>query len=153
MTSDDTKLSDVKYFDNFPIIIGEGSSSELRNLPEFAEHSSPFSHDTVTAPLSRRLPAGVIPGLHSRSENEQPQEKKNSEAMRNTWMAAYSRFVDDNKVLKIFSKHAKASTIAANPAKFKCCIQGCNADFTRKHNLESEFDSFYLFFKRYFSFL
>src|SRR5260221_14571436 len=74
MTSDDTKLSDVKYFDNFPVIIGEGSSSELRNLPEFAEHPSPFSHDTVTALLSRCLPAGVTPGPHSRSENEQPQE-------------------------------------------------------------------------------
>jgi len=182
-TSTDTKLPD--YSNNFPkIFIGEGSSTEaelqLRNLPEFPSLPSPSSHDAVTAHHSRGLPAGVIPGPHSRTEHEQPQEplqtrgypmhsyesplntedpdyKKNPEAMRNNWMADYRRFVDDHKVLKIFSKHAKSkvatvNTINAsvarrtNPAKFKCTIRGCSADFTRKHNLESEFDSLFIFF-------
>src|SRR5258707_15757252 len=62
-TSDDTKLSDLNYFDDFPVIIGEGSSSELRNLPEFAD-PSPFSHDTVTALLSRCL-LQVSPPAHT----------------------------------------------------------------------------------------
>jgi len=92
-------------------------------------------------------------GLESPLNTEDTDYKKNTEAMRNTWMADYSRFIDGHKVSKIFSKHAKAKipawqtnpTIAASrmhPARFKCSIQGCNADFTRKHNLESEFDSF-----------
>ena len=167
---------------NFPAInIDEGSTSnaeQLRVVGNLAEFPSPFIHDAGT----RGLPAGAIPG--SLAEHEQPQEqlpltgpyprgypmhsyestsnsedpdyKKNPEAMRNSWMANYSQFVDGSKVYKIFSKHAKEkvatiNTIKAsvarrrNPAKFKCSIQGCGADFTRKHNLESEFDNYKVF--------
>jgi len=182
LISANTQLPGPSYFDDFPII-GEGSSgSVVGNPPEFP---SLFTH-AETAHLSRGLPAGVIPGPHSRSEHEEPLSpptgqfqtrgypmhsyesplstvtedmdyKKNPELMRSNWMADYGRFVDSSKVFKIFSKHAKEkvatiNTIKAsaarrtNPAKFKCQIRGCNADFTRKHNLESEFDGLYILF-------
>jgi hypothetical protein len=76
--------------------------------------------------------------------------KRNPEAMRKQFMSHYRKFFDENKVLKIFSKRAKnkvatlnglraSSARRKNPARFRCEIDGCNADFTRKHNLESTF--------------
>lgn len=98
---------------------------------------------------TRVFPMPLPYSFDSHSSGKNRDFKKNSKAMREFWMKDLGRFVDNNKILKVFSKHAKEKVATANtlrasalrrkgPARFRCTIMGCSADFTRKHNLESE---------------
>lgn len=113
-----------------------------------AQHEQQYQ-EQLTGPQARGYP------MHSSDSPvsaKAPDFKKNPEAMRTSWMADYGRFIDGTKVLKVFSKQAKDKVATLNtlkasaarrkgPAKFKCSIAGCGADFTRKHNLENHLKS------------
>lgn len=75
--------------------------------------------------------------------------KSDPYAMREHWIqVARSSHVNESDVGKVFSKNPKTRVATPNtlrasalrrkhPAKFKCPVNGCLDDFTRKHNLES----------------
>ena len=98
-------------------------------------------------------PTHVFPG-HSHGNNnikDVSDSKRDPEVMRMRLINQYRTFLEENQVLKIFGKQAKekvatlnivkASTARRkNEPKFFCQMKECGAGFTRKHNLQSEFD-------------
>ena len=130
----------------------------LPGLHSRTEHGPQYQHHQRMLPLTGPDPSPQARGypMHSfespsfiGTSGKEQDFKKNPQAMRNFWIADYSHFLDKTKVLKVFSKNAKEKVATINtlkasaarrkgPAKFKCPIEACGADFTRKHNLESQ---------------
>jgi len=122
-----------------------GSSPSRNHMDVTSDTQLPLTEAFTTTTPTRVLPSHSV---DSSSAKHAPENKQNPVTLRDIWMEDYGKFLDDNKLLKMFSKCAKdkvatINTIRASaarrkvPAKFKCPIIGCRADFTRKHNLES----------------
>jgi hypothetical protein len=98
-------------------------------------------------------PTHVFPG-HSHGNNnvkDVSDSKRDPEVMRMRLINQYRTFFEENQVLKIFGKQAKdkvatlnimkaSAARRKNEPKFFCQMNECGAGFTRKHNLQSEFD-------------
>lgn len=109
--------------------------------------------------LSRMFPpsgflSGPSPadGKPSGAKNK-PYLKENSKSLRKRVMDHYGRFTDQSTLLKTFRKEATDKVASFKlleiskgrrqiQPKFFCLIEGCDAKFTRKVNLESKFDFF-----------
>lgn len=108
------------------------------------------SHRPIQKPGPYFAPRGAPPTPQRTLDLKLGGCKSDPYAMREHWIqvARSSRSVEDNDVEKVFSKHPKIKVATPNtlrasalrrkhPAKFKCPVDGCCDDFTRKHNLES----------------
>ena len=145
------------------------AGSEIRNVGEHLQAvGNTTGYQFLSSPIEGTAPQDIVEGavLSPDSPEDQPPPRaipmsmpysfdpftsgKSSKAMRNRLINDWSRIVDNNGILKLFSKRAKEkvatiNTLRASAArrktdpKFWCDITGCRAGFTRKHNLDSEY--------------
>ena len=137
---------------------GEEQHQAVGNVSEHPILSSPLEG---TTPQDIRVVEAVLTTSNSHEDQQltradpysyesplsvkNPDFKKNPKGMRDFWMKGLGRFLDNNKTLQFFGKHLKGKGTTERreareiPAKFKCPIAGCGDDFTKKHNLESEY--------------
>ncbi|KAF9533731.1 hypothetical protein CPB83DRAFT_831586 [Crepidotus variabilis] len=146
-SQDSVGYSDRIDFTGVPPQLSQREPSPINFLPSIPENYATEDYASRSSPDATDIPS---------AKGKKPSDLKlgNPELMRKEWMSHYGKFMDQSKLLKIFSKRAKskvatlnglkASTARrTNPARFKCEIEGCNADFTRKHNLENHMKSHY----------
>jgi len=141
-------LQDLSATANFQhdILLQNGTSLHSQILPSAA-------HLPCVAVPKDVDPTHVFPGHSHGNDNitDVSDSKQDPEEMRMRLKNQYRTFLEENQVLEIFGKQAKeklatlnivkASTARRrNDPKFYCQMKECGAGFTRKYNLQSEFD-------------
>jgi hypothetical protein len=138
-------LATANVQQQFSLQNGTGLHSQI--LPSAAHVAVPENVD----------PTHVFPGYsHGNNSIEDVSDsKRDPEVMRMRLINQYRTFFEENHVLKIFGRQTKDKVATLNIVKasaarrqnerkyfpkYFCQIKECGAGFTRKHNLQSEFD-------------